>query len=208
MRRWIIPSLLLVGVVVGLSLFSLTSPVKANNQAQIPTINIATVTGTATGPLITVRTDLGLPSINVRSGPNSTYDLLGVLLAGQTAVAKGRSPGGTWFLIDYPGAPNGQGWVSGDYITLQPGTLPVVEPPPTATPLVTLTIDPTLAAQFVFTSIPTRLATYTPPAALSIPTFEQVSGAEGSGGIPMGLVIISLGAIGILFGILSILQRR
>ncbi|MCE1255304.1 MAG: hypothetical protein LWX83_17370, partial [Anaerolineae bacterium] len=79
---------------------------------------------------------------------------------------------------------------------------------PTPTPMQTSTIDPTLAAQFIITSVPTRLATFTAPAPLSIPTFTAEENASGPGNIPMGLVIFALAAIGILTGLFSMAQRR
>ena len=102
----------------------------------------------------------------------------------------------------------GIGWVLGNYLDLTPGELPVVEPPPTPMPKTTATIDPTLAAQFVITAVPTRLPTYTPPAPLVIPTFTDSSSGEFLRGVPIGLVIISLAAIGIFIGLISLLQGR
>lgn len=175
--------------------------------AQIPTGTVPTVTGTPTGPIVTVKSGIGEPSVNVRSGPNVLYDAVGVLLVGQDAVAKGRSPGGDWILINYPGAPNGVGWVFGANINITPGTLPIVEPPPTSTPAVTQTIDPTLAAQFIETAAPTRLPTFTPAAPLNIPTYAPAA-SNSSGPFPMGLVIVILLTIGVLLGIFSFVQRR
>jgi len=54
-------------------------------------------------------------------------------------------------LIVYLGTPGSQGWIYAPYVSLTPGELPIIEPPPTPTPLYTTTIDPTLAAQFVMT---------------------------------------------------------
>lgn len=175
--------------------------------AQIPTGTIPTVTGTPTGPIVTVKSGIGEPSVNVRSGPNVLYDAVGVLLLGQNAVAKGRSSGGDWILIDYPGAPNGIGWVYGANVSITPGTLPVVEAPPTSTPAVTQTIDPTLAAQFIETAAPTRLPTFTEAAPLTISTYAPAVTTSG-GPVPIGLVIVVLLTIGILLGIFSFVQRR
>jgi uncharacterized protein YraI len=176
-------------------------------MAQVPTVDIATVTGTPSGPIITVRSDADQEQINVRSGPGTFYDKVGVLLVGQTAVAKGRSAGGEWILIEYPGAPGGTAWVYAPLVSITPGELPIIAPPPTPTPLVTATIDPTLAAQFVVTTAPTRLPTFTEPAPLSLPTFAPAK-THDAGGVPMGLVIIGLAAIGIFIGLFTIAQGR
>jgi hypothetical protein len=111
-------------------------------------------------------------------------------------------------LIVYPGIPGSQGWVYAPYVTISPGDLPIVEPPPTPTPGLTSTIDATLAAQFVVTSVPTRMATFTEPAPLDIPTYTDASASSTTGGIPMGLIIIILGGLGLLLGIWSLIQGR
>lgn len=184
------------------------APARTKILAQAPTVDIPTVTSSPSGQLATVKEDADQMQINVRSGPGTFYDKVGVLLANQTVPAKGRSAGGDWILIDYPGVANGLAWVYAPLVNLTPGNLPVVEPPPTPTPLATVTIDPTLAAQFVITMVPTRLPTFTEPAPLVIPTFQEVSKAGTQGGIPMGLVIIGITALGTLIGIFTLAQGR
>jgi len=179
-------------------------PVMANNPQQIATVAIPTVTGTPTGQYITVRLDQ--PQINVRGGPGTSYPKVGVLLSGQKAPAKGVSSGGDWVMIEYLGIPGGLAWVYSPLVDISPGQLPVVEPPPTPTPLYTPTINPTLAAQFIVTSAPTRLPTFTPPPPLAIPTFQaNVTGVVSR--LPMGLVIIVTIALGVFLGLVSLFQR-
>lgn len=145
----------------------------------------------------------------MRAGPGTAYAKVGVLLAGQKAPAKGRSAGGNWILIEYPGIPGGEAWVFSPYVDLSPGPLPVVEPPSTPTPLVTSTIDPTLAAQFVITPLETTLPTFTAPPPLVIPTFEDASSqAARPGSVPMGMVIIGLASVGIILGLIAFTQGR
>jgi len=186
--------------------FSLNLSVKAENLLQQPTISLPTVTGTPAGVMVIVNLDQPDP-INVRSGPNVLNDKIGVLLPGQKAPALGKSAGGDWILIQYPGVPGGQGWVYAPVVSLTPGDLQIIEPPPTPTGAVTQTIDPTLAAQFIQTPIPTRLATFTPAAPLVIPTYTDYSGST-SGAIPIGLVILILIGIGALIGLFTIFQGR
>jgi hypothetical protein len=130
-----------------------------------------------------------------------------VLIAGQQVPALGRSIGGDWIEIAYPGVAGGIAWVYSPLVTLV-GSVPVVEPPPTPTPRTTPTVDPTLAAQFIVEIPPTRLPTYTPPGALVIPTFpaETLPGAPGR--IPFGLVIVGLGVIGFFGLLISFLRGR
>jgi len=179
--------------------------VYADSFNQIPTVSIPTVTGTPAGAIAIVTMEQD--QINVRSGPGIDYPTVGVLIAGQQVPALGRSIGGDWVMIAYPGVAGGVAWVYSPLVTLQ-GSVPLVEPPPTPTPRTTPTIDPTLAAQFIVEIPPTRLPTFTPPGPIIIPTFPSETPEEGSNRIPMGLVISGLGVIG-LFGLLiSFLRGR
>jgi len=207
-KRWVRPIYFLwfmVGLALSGFLWGMQTPVSVNAQASTP--ELPTVTSTPSGPMITVRSTVDQDQINVRSGPGMDYEKIGTLLSGQQAPAKGRTPGGAWIMIDYPGVPGGIGWVYASLVDLSPGPLPVVEPPPTPTPLVTPTIDPTMAAEFVFTPEMTRMPTYTPPAPLVIPTFAAMQAAN-AGDIPMGLIIIFLAVAGIFIGLFSLAQGR
>jgi hypothetical protein len=199
---------ILVGLIILMSIFFGILKVKAYPLPQLPTISIPTVTGTPSGVIITVRPSQNDDFINVRTGPSTLYPSIGVLLIGQTAPALGRSPGGEWIQIEYPGVEGGKGWVFSVLVSLSPGEIPVVEPPPTVTPQYTATIDPTLAAQFIVTQQPTRLPTFTEPAPLVIPTYEENKPNQLPGGIPMGMVIVILGITGILLTLFSFIRVR
>ena len=181
--------------------------VQANQRKQIPTGSIPTVTGTPIGAIaIVLDNDQGF--INVRSGPSTVaYEIVGVLVTGQRVPALGRSPGGDWIQIAYPGVPGGVAWVWSDLVEIR-GNLPVVEPPPTPTPRVTPTIDPTLAAQFLVELPPTRLPTFTEPPPVSVPTFPPETVNHTSGGIPRGLLIIGTAVLGLFGLVISFLQRH
>ena len=182
------------------SAWAMTSPSPLNAQP--------TVTATIGGMTVTMRNDE--PRYNVRSGPSTTaYPVIGVLLPGQSVLAKGRSPGGEWIEIDYPGVPGNVGWVAAIYMNIPTGfTIPIAEPPPTPAPQFTATIDPTLASQFIVTPIPTRLATFTPPPPLVIPTLPPAVTSSGVGGVPMGMVIVILAGLGVFLGLVSLIRGR
>jgi hypothetical protein len=166
-----------------------------------------TVTGTPSGVMATVRMDQQeIP--NVRSGPGRFYPKIGVLLPGQQVPVKGKSAGGDWILVVYPGVTGGEGWVYSPYVQLTPGEIPIIEPPPSPTPLVTQTINATLAAQFVITPIPTRMDTFTPAPPIAIPTFVDESANLIPGGIPIGLVILVIAGLGITVGVWAVIQQR
>jgi hypothetical protein len=196
-------------VVLAVFLLCIPQNVYALPESQIPTGSIPTVTGTPKGATATVRTDMGESFLNVRSGPGALYDKIGVLLAGQSVAVLGVSPKGEYYLVEYPGVAGGQGWVSATYVIVVNGdNLPVVEAPATATPVVTATFDPTLAAQFIVTIEPTRMPTFTEPAPLQIPTYENSSSGVSTAGVPMGLVISIVLVAGLLVGVFSIFQER
>jgi len=190
---------------LGLSLVSISLPA-SSAHAQQPTVAIATVTGTPIGPYIVVNADQEV--INVRSGPGTNYPSVGVVVAGEMVPAKGRSAAGLWIQVFYPGVEGGLAWVYAPLVTIF-GTaeLPIVEEPPTPTPRVTPTIDPTLAAQFVLEIPATRLPTFTPPDPLEIPEFEQV-GTGRVGGIPVGMFITGIGLMGLFGAAVSYLRER
>lgn len=184
-----------------------TREVTAQALFQQPTSAIPTVTGTPEGVTATVNLDQQDP-INVRSGPGVFYDIVGKMMPGQKAAVLGRTAGGDWVLINYFGGPNNQGWIYAPVVYISPGEIPIIEPPPTLTPVMTETINPTLAAQFITTPIPTRLATFTPAVSLVVPTYQDLSRTTFLGGIPMGLLIIVLGGAGALLAIFSLIRAR
>lgn len=174
--------------------------------AQQPTATPANQ-ASSTGMFITVITEE--PQINVRMGPSSSvYPIVGTLLRGATAPALGRSPGGDWVQIEYPGAPYNKGWVYSPLVQVSPGTLLVIEPPPTPVPPATATIDPTLAAQFIIFPTNTRLPTFTPPPSLTVSTYTQTPVTSTDDSIPLGIIITAFATLGILGFFLSIVFRR
>jgi hypothetical protein len=182
----------------------LAAPLRYSVRAQA--VSTSTPTPGGSHPYVT-NTYMTEPYVNVRSGPNSaTYPVIGTLPQGITAPALGVSPGHDWIQIAFPAGPGGVGWVYAPIVTLSPGFLPIVEPPPTATPLATATIDPTLIAAFNVQSTATRLPTFTPPALLVIPTFSDTSSRPS--GFPMGFAIIAIGLVGSVIFVVSLFGRR
>ncbi len=204
MRHRSIPRFLfgfLLFVVISV-LYSEATFFPAEVRAQQPTGSIPTVTGSVSGPIITVTNP---EQINVRAGPSDLiYDAIGVLLTGQSAPALGRSPDGNWIEIAYPGVPGGAGWIYAPLVSLSPGFLTIVAPPPTATPRTTATLNPTLVAVYLAPLTPTRLPTFTPPPPLQIPTFTA-SGVARSG-VPIGIVILGLIVVGIFGALISFIR--
>jgi hypothetical protein len=171
-------------------------------------LNTATPSVTlAVTPFITVTY---IEPINVRTGPSSfDYPIIGTLPVGGTASAVGRSPASEWIQIVFPDAPRGTGWVYAANVTLSPPgfLLPIVEPPPTPTPVITPTINLTFVAAFQTLPTSTRLPTFTPPPSLVIPTYENPANASSGPAITTWVIVV-LGFIGIVGFVLTAFRRR
>lgn len=197
-----------VNAIFGIILLGLFEPSPPSVLAQQPTGSVATVTGTPAGP--TIKVDQSIPQIRVFAGPSSfDYPAIGVLLGNEIAPAIGRAKGREdWIQIRYPGVPGSTGWVWGLYVSLSPGALlPIVELPPTPTPLSTPTINPTLEAAFIGQQTPTRLPTFTPPPPLDLPSFTDETGGPATS-VPTGLLILGLGLFGFFGAVISYLRGR
>jgi len=195
-------------VTFGLILLGVFSPNDLVVSAQQPTGSVPTVTGTPSGP--TVKVDPSLDYIYVHAGPSSfDYPRIGILLANEVAPALGRARDRLeWIQIYYPGVPGSTGWVYGLYVKLSPGAfLPLVDIPPTPTPISTPTINPTLEAAFIGQQTPTRLPTFTPPPPLELPSFDEPN-ATNAVGVPAGLLILSLALFGFFGAVISYLRGR
>jgi hypothetical protein len=149
---------------------------------------------TPTGIFVTVTYS---DPINVRGGPSTVYyPIIGQLAPGEVVPALGISPGREWIEVSFSG---GTGWVYASFVSISGGELLIVEPPPTPTPLVTATIDPTLAAAFNVQPTQTRLPTFTPPPPLEVPQYTDVSRRPSSGATGIFILVLGfMGAIGLL----------
>lgn len=192
-------------ILIGMAL-ALYSPMQPPAFAQQPTGSIPTVTGTPQGVIVALYGD-HLQEY-VYAGPSSyLYPIpIGLLLAGQEVPAYGYSEDKTWIQIYYPGVRGSIGWVYAPYMKIiKNGDLPIIAAPPTSTPSIP-TINPTLAAAYITPIPPTRLPTFTESAPLVVATF--VDGVSAAGRIPMGLLILGFGFIGMLGVLISFLRGR
>ena len=180
-----------LAVVMGLAAGVFLSPRGAEAYQEVTTPTGVFVTVTYTDP------------INVRSGPSTIlYPIVAQLNPGEVVPALGISPGREWIQITYPG---GTGWVYASFVSIS-GELLIVEPPPTPTPLVTSTIDPTLAAQFSIQPTETRLPTFTPPPPLE--TIDMSPDGSSPRTVAPGIFIVVLGLLGGAGLLVSFLLRR
>jgi hypothetical protein len=159
---------------------------------------------TPTGIIITVTyTD----PMNVRNGPGTFYDIIGQIFPGDVFPAIGISPGREWIKISFAQGQDGVGWVYAAYVSISGGELQIVEPPPTPAPLITNTVDPTLAAAFNIQPTPSRMPTFTPPPPLVVPQFTEEASPSPSP-IRSGYFILVLGLLGAVGLAASFIFRR
>ncbi|MGD0612610.1 MAG: SH3 domain-containing protein [Anaerolineales bacterium] len=121
--------------------------VQVDNPADVPTAQ-QTITATPSGP-----TGQVMQKLNVRSGPGTTYDTLGMLVPKTIVVLTGKNDTATWLQIEYAAAAGGHGWVTAAYVQVQDiASLPVLDaygkPVPvgaqTGTPAPEMTPTPTV----------------------------------------------------------------
>ena len=89
-------------------------------------------------------------NVNIRTGPGTNYDIIGVLYAGSYLNVIGQNSSGTWYVIDYQGR---RAWISGSVTTLEGpcAGLQVYTAPPTPTPRPPTAVPTSAAPQISFT---------------------------------------------------------
>jgi uncharacterized protein YgiM (DUF1202 family) len=66
--------------------------------------------------------------LNIRSGPGTNFDTLGMLDPNQVVFLTGKNSTASWFQITYSNGPGGHGWVTAQYIqTDVSASLPVLD---------------------------------------------------------------------------------
>lgn len=198
MKQFWFKTLLGVFIVMGLGGAAFLSPQRAEAYQGA---------STPVGAFITVANPPD--GTNVRSGPSSVAygPPIGHLNPGDTAPAIGKSQGGDWIQIEFSAGANGTGWVYSPNVVLSGGELRVVEPPPTPAPLITATIDPTLAAAFNIQPTQTRMPTFTPPPPLEVLQFTDADQRPSFLGTS-GFFILGLGLIGGIGLLVSYLWKK
>lgn len=124
-----------------------------NQPADQPTA-AAQPTTASDAPSLVVTNDF----VNVRTGPNIGYQLLGRLDKGQNAPVRGKSQDGNWWQIAFASGPNGVGWVFGEYVQANSAaaSVPVAAAPalPTSPPRPVAPTAPPPTVGVVPTAVP------------------------------------------------------
>jgi uncharacterized protein YraI len=153
-----------------------TQPAPATTQAVTVTVAAAQVEQSAAQPTVAAQSQSqGAQAavkegdyVNVRKGPDYTYDKIGTLDKGQSAVVTGKSADGAWWQIRFPAAPDGVGWVVGQLIQVSGDTNSVqvasAPPPPTAEPVAEVPTSP---------PAPAATQPPAPTAAAQLPNYAQ-----------------------------------
>jgi len=144
-----------------------------------PTTNATTVPQGPTG-ILQIK-------VNVRSGPGTNFNALGLLDANETVTLTGKNETGTWLQIIYAAGPEGHGWVSAAYVQVtdtsglpvlnEYGT-PVVEQSTTPGPTPTATTLPAAADGDSF-SAPAAVARFVAGGASLFTFTSDVSAPQG-----------------------------
>lgn len=122
-----------------------STPIYPSQDTNLPTDTPTPTPSFTPTPTFTITTHVPMVSVssltNLRSGPGSIYDLLGVFQPGDTAQVVGKYGDGAYWLIPMPGNPSEIVWLWGHYATVTGDTsgLQVFTAPPTPTPSLTST---------------------------------------------------------------------
>ena len=57
-----------------------------------------------------------IQQLNVRDGPGTNFNSIGILNAKDVVNLTGKNPDGTWLQIDFPDGPYGKGWVNAAFV--------------------------------------------------------------------------------------------
>jgi uncharacterized protein YgiM (DUF1202 family) len=183
------------------------APARAETDTPTPGPSVTPTfvpTATVGGPYVYVP-----EKVNVRTGPATYFDQVGVLVAGQMAPALGRTEVGEWIQVEYPGAPGSQAWIYAALVTVRDAELmdlAVVVPPPTPTLSISTTLIYDTESGGPATAAATRLPTFTPAPPIVIPTFAPE--AAGPTRVPPIYYIGGLLALSLVFAIIAVMQQR
>ncbi|MBN2387459.1 MAG: SH3 domain-containing protein [Anaerolineales bacterium] len=157
--------------------------VQVSDPDGLPVISLATPTPTGNLGRIIQR-------LNVRTGPATTYEALGLLEPDTIVVVLAKNETGTWLQIAFDGGPEGRGWVTAAYVQIESAAdLPVVNPagtpvtpqPALPTPL-SAAASPTVGPAFVDNDSPANPAvrvTFSPSRSRQFTFVSDVSAPDG-----------------------------
>lgn len=84
--------------------------VKTANKPDVPVIGGGGLNPQSGATAVVIR------QINIRSGPNTTFDSLGILNANDIVNLTGKNSNGTWLQFSFPMGPEGKGWINSGFV--------------------------------------------------------------------------------------------
>ncbi len=193
---------LILALILGLLLLTVTFFQSPPARAQFENTPTFTPIPTATlgGPTVFVP-----ELVNVRMGPGTNYEQIGVMVSGQIAAAIGRTRASEWIQIEYIGSPTGIAWVYAPLVQLRAGNLqalPEQAPPATPTLLPTATLSTGPGGP-----VATRLPTFTAAPPVAQPVFPTPEVENSGFPFPPILAIAGLLVIGLIAGAFAIIRN-
>lgn len=97
--------------------------IQVDPTAEVQVLGAESGSGTGMSGLV-------ISGINVRSGPGTNYESLGVLIPKDVVFVTGRNAGGSWVQFRFSPSPDGLGWASAEFLQMEnTDSLPVVGEP-------------------------------------------------------------------------------
>ncbi|MBN1304683.1 MAG: SH3 domain-containing protein [Anaerolineales bacterium] len=93
---------------------------QVESQLDVPVIGASGIMLEGTSLPSGSQTAVLLETVHVRSGPGTEYGSLGMLTSQDVVILTGRTESGSWFQIEYPGGPDGKGWLAAGYVDTGP----------------------------------------------------------------------------------------
>ncbi len=85
--------------------------VQVNAPAEIPLVETTSGSGAAVSGLV-------IQKVNVRNGPGTEYELLGVLNSSDVVFITGKDADGKWIQIEFASSPDGKGWITAELLQM------------------------------------------------------------------------------------------
>jgi uncharacterized protein YraI len=148
---------------------------QVNAPAEIPLVETESVPGSAISGLV-------IQKVNVRNGPGTTYESLGVLNSNDVVFITGRDSSGKWIQIEFAGAPDGRGWLTAELLQADGlENAPLIGAAAEATPIPTVEIPISLSAILDGDSMQSPLATasLSPTGSRALQLNGEVSAPDG-----------------------------
>ncbi len=82
---------------------------QVNASAEIPLVETSAGSGFTVSGLV-------IQKINIRNGPGTGYESLGILNPNDVVFITGKDPSSAWMQIEFASAPDGKGWVAVEFL--------------------------------------------------------------------------------------------